>query len=449
MRYNSYENAIAYLRSLTDYETFKTVSYDCYREQLAVLRDFLSFIGNPQERIKTVHVAGTKGKGSVCHLLEESARHAGYRTGLFTSPHLYSLGERFRVNGLNCSDELFASTFWHVKEKWDQFSGGGKYDQLTFFEWSVLIAFELFLTENVELAILETGLGGRFDATNLSQPIVTAITGISYDHCELLGNSLLEIAREKAGIIKPGVPVICGVGSSQLFRTPGGRHDITPDDVAELRRFFAQEAARMNAPLIQIDSISDDVATLPMALRGIHQKWNASIVTAIMEQLNRKGFDIPRESYLSAIANTIIPGRIELLQSSPPILFDTAHNRASAAVLAQTLNHDYPDYRKALLFGASFGKDIEGIFYELVPCFDKIIFTNVADHSRSMSPESLQEKLAEFLQSNRSIRGDKEPLEYEIAPPATPWQSIAGENLGANRSLFCISGSFYLAPRSR
>ena len=211
-----YSEAISYLESRIHYETFQTIPYNALENRLEVLRDLLDFLDSPDKKYKIAHVAGTKGKGSTCIFLDRILCKAGYRTGCFNSPHLHSLMERFMSDGVPCEEDIFMEIFFDLKnriEKWESTSPVAAALQfpITYFEWTTVFALEYFARQNVEIAVVEVGLGGRLDSTNVCQPAVSIITSISYDHIEQLGPTLSDIAREKAGIIKPGIPVVSGV----------------------------------------------------------------------------------------------------------------------------------------------------------------------------------------------------------------------------------------------
>ncbi len=223
-----YQRAKNFLKRRTNYETFKAIPYDQMEQSLDRVKRFLAYLGSPDRQYAIVHVAGTKGKGTTCSALDQIWRAAGYRVGLFVSPHLDEVVERFQINGQNCDKTLFGETTCALVEQWKEFlsrerrKSGSKepisFDdqesQLTFFEWSLVIAVTLFARMKVDIAILETGLGGRFDCTNVCDADVSVLTSVSYDHCDLLGDTIPKIAAEKLGIVKTNAPLVCGVGFS-------------------------------------------------------------------------------------------------------------------------------------------------------------------------------------------------------------------------------------------
>lgn len=223
-----YQRAKNFLKRRTNYETFKAIPYDQMAQSLERVKRFLDYLGSPDRQYAIVHIAGTKGKGTTCAALDQIWRAAGYRVGLFTSPHLDEVVERFQINGQNCDKTLFGETTCALVEQWKEFlirekrsrrsKGPVLLDdpesQLTFFEWSLVIAVTLFARAKVDIAILETGLGGRFDCTNVCDADVSVLTSVSYDHCDLLGDTIPKIASEKLGIVKTNAPLVCGVGFS-------------------------------------------------------------------------------------------------------------------------------------------------------------------------------------------------------------------------------------------
>ena len=445
MSTSSFQAALARLHTLTNYETVKSVPYRCYGENLDRLAAFLRFLGYPQRKLKTVHVAGTKGKGSVCFMLEAILRAGGYRTGLFTSPHLFSVLERFLLDGKECPESLFTETVFELFDQWDSFAAELPGNPLTFFEWSVIIAISIFLKSKTDIIILETGMGGRIDATNLCEPLVAVLTGISYDHRDQLGNTLLEIAGEKCGIIKEKVPVVSGIGAELLFvcyRTdPLAAPSVTADDVTELRRFISDRAREKNAPLTQIVEISKELKELSFRLPGEHQKWNAQLVCAVLEILAKNGLPVEREIICRTLASVQIPGRMEIISDSPLIIVDGAHNRASAAALVKTLSENWPHHRKTVIFGVSAGKDIEGMYLEFLPCFEQYIFTSASNTPRAVPAEELLARWTAFCRR----QGVSSPKSFCFENDRDLTAFLREREDISTRDLFCVTGSFYLA----
>jgi dihydrofolate synthase/folylpolyglutamate synthase len=329
-------------------------------------------LGHPERAFRSIHVAGTNGKGSVTAMVDAALRAAGHRSARYTSPHLVDLTERFAVDGHPVArDELAAATSV-VREAIEQLRADGTLDvQPTFFEATTAIAFEIFRRAAVETAVLEVGLGGRLDATNVVTPAVTAIASIAFDHQQYLGTTLPEIAREKAGIIKPGVPVIVGP---------------LP---AEADRVIVEVASRCGAELIR--GRPEDVSGMQIGLPGVHQRANAAVALRILETLDAQGVRVPRTAIARGLAHPDWPGRLDLrrLPDGREALLDAAHNPAGAAALASYL-HDWSavEPRPPLVFAAMRDKDLAAMFEVLLPAVGPLIVTR-ASTPRAAAPDEL------------------------------------------------------------
>jgi dihydrofolate synthase/folylpolyglutamate synthase len=329
----------------------------------------LALRGHPERGQRFVHVAGTNGKGSVSAMVEAVLRAAGYRTGLFTSPHLHRFVERVRIAGRPIGDREAAARVRDVlaaSEAWGE-------PQSTFFELTTLLALESFRDHRCDVVVLEVGIGGRLDATNAVSPAVSVITRIALEHTEILGTTNAAIAREKAGILKPGVPAIVGV------REPSAR------------RVIARRARVQGAPLSLIDR---DFAVLPEArgerfgvrvgerrvsglrlgLAGEHQRENAACAVAALIALQAQGFEIPERALRKGLGSVRWPARLERVAGTPALLFDAAHNPDGAAVLASHLQLNRPRGRRVLIFGALADKDFGAMLRVLRAHVDRIVF---------------------------------------------------------------------------
>ena len=385
----TYQQAMEYLNSFQNYE--RVLDYR-YEEVFSLDRvgRLLDRLGNPQRRYSTLHAAGTKGKGSTCAFAASILQAAGRRVGLYTSPHLISFRERFQINGQPISESLLAEVVARIQPLAEK--------ELTFFEVTTACAFEAFAQAQVEVAVVEVGLGGRLDATNLVQPAVTAITQISLDHMAQLGNDLVGIAQEKAGIIKPGVPVV-----------------VAPQSSPELTAVFEKKAETLHAPLhlldreVQLKSAQVGTDGTRCALQtpdesypdlkipplGRHQVWNAAAAVRMVELAApilgldpRFRRDDLREAVARGLAQTKWPGRCQLIEGEPPVLLDGAHNAASAEVLRQTVNELFPGKRVRLIFGTAGDKDLEGMAVVLGLWAATLTITQ-AQHPRAASFEKI------------------------------------------------------------
>jgi dihydrofolate synthase/folylpolyglutamate synthase len=333
-------------------------------------------LGHPERAFRSVHIAGTNGKGSVTAMVDAALRAAGHRSARYTSPHLVDLSERFVVDGRAVTAEALMASVADVRAAIDGLRrDGGLEVQPTFFEVTTAVAFELFRRASAEVAVLEVGLGGRLDATNVVAPpalLATAITSIDFDHQLYLGTTLREIAIEKAGIIKSGVPVVIG---------PLG---------PEAEAAIAEVAASRAAPVIRVDPGDADGLTLGLA--GAHQRANAAVAIRLLQQLDRLGITVSDHAIAAGLADPQWPGRLEVrrLSGGRELLLDAAHNPAGAASLASYLKADGGEPRP-LVLAAMRDKDISGIFVALLPAVSRLIVTR-ASNPRSADPELLAQQ---------------------------------------------------------
>ncbi len=465
-----YESALEFLLGRVNYETFRQMPYGEMRQNLGRLRAFLDFLGRPDSRFPVVHVAGTKGKGSTCAMLAAVFRESGRRVGCFTSPHLHSLNERFAINGVPCPNDRLVKIVQSLESQWHDWPGrhvaadhANEQRELTFFEYSVLVAFEYFSRERVDLAVIETGLGGRFDATNICEPVLSVITSISFEHTEQLGDTLSAIAGEKAGIIKPGVPVVSGVlphegddplavvrevaarNHSELYEINRDFSIVTHDDGSFDFRWHPG-----NAALRPIDDGTRVFERLQLRLLGRHQRENAALVLASVILLRQQGQNVSDEAVRAALAGIEVPARVERISlpgdSGPCVIVDGAHNRASAEALLESLQalvetrrDKSPVGRKILLFGSTLGKDIPGMFETLLPFFDELWLSQCSASPRAVPVGNLIEI------ANASPCKPRKILAFASIDEATErMRRSTGEN-----DLACVTGSLYFAAEAR
>jgi dihydrofolate synthase/folylpolyglutamate synthase len=388
-----YPGTIAYLHSLTDYEKTRIERYAPDTLDLSRVERLLAAIGNPHTGFSSVHIAGTKGKGSTAAMCEACLRAAGYRTGLYTSPHLHTFRERIQVAGQKITREEVVALVEECRPVIEQIPG------VTTFEAITALGFLYFFRAGVEIAVVEVGLGGRLDATNVITPEVSIITSLSFDHTYLLGETLGEIAREKAGIIKPGVPVVSAPQQEEAARviesvarekgapaTVIGRDweyqagEVEPDGQSFTARRLSGGA-----------SVFDGEYRIP--LLGRHQLENALSAIAALDTLQQRGFQIPVQAVQEGMRTVHWPGRLEILSRRPLVVVDCAHNPYSAQVLRQALNEWFPGKKWVLIFGASTDKDITGMLRELLPISEHLIVTR-SDHPRAASPVELADMAA-------------------------------------------------------
>jgi dihydrofolate synthase/folylpolyglutamate synthase len=406
------------------------------------MRSLLDRLGNPHNRLRVLHVAGSKGKGSTAAMLAAMLEAAGYRTGLFTSPHLVAVEERIQVSRQPISSAELAALMTDIRA-----AAGELERSLTFFEIGTALGFLHFVRRRVDFAVVEVGLGGRFDSTNVCRPLAAIITTISLDHTQVLGDTAELIAREKAGIIKPGRPTISGV------RGDGPR------------RVIAAACRRRGSPLRQIDvdfgyryapalveevherGAAADIHTwrrkLPivqLGLIGEHQAHNAAVAVAAVEVLGELGVPIDERAVRQGLADVDWPARLEVLGRRPFAVLDCAHNVASAQALVGALAASFslPEgARRLLVFAGSRDKDLAGMLRVLAPCFDRLYLTRFRDSPRVTPPEELVQLLPEDRRATATV----------VENAAEAWRRARRE-AGAH-DLICVTGSVFLAGELR
>jgi dihydrofolate synthase / folylpolyglutamate synthase len=444
------DDAVRYLAGRIDYERALAVPYGRGEFRLDRMRELLARLGNPERRMPIIHLAGTKGKGSTAAMIGGVLTAAGYRVGLFTSPHIDRVEQRIAIDGQPCSGEELVALVERLKpvvaamDRLPASPDSPAENQPTYFEITTAMALVHFAQRRVRAAILEVGLGGRLDSTNICQPVVSVITNISFDHTQQLGNTLAAIAREKAGIIKPGVPVVSGVVED------------------EPRAVIREICAERNSPLVELgvdfhfnyhpprqrdsaamptvdfrDRRGDAYRGLTLRMLGRHQAANAAVALAALGEMRRMGWELPEAAVRAGLAAVACPARIEIVARQPLVVIDAAHNRASVEALVAVLQESFAAGRRWLIFATTQGKDLRGMLEVLLPAFDRVILTRYTDNPRSVPPETLAD-VAE------SLTGSRPPI---AATPAEAWD--AARRAAAAEDLICVTGSFFLAAEIR
>ncbi len=365
---NTYQDTLDWLFS--QLPMYQRVGGAAYKADLSNTWALMDQLNNPQDHFPAVHIAGTNGKGSVSHMIASVLQTAGYKVGLYTSPHLSDFRERIRINGQMIAENEVVDFIQTNRE----FFLEGKF---SFFEMTVGMAFEHFRKHMVDIAVIEVGMGGRLDSTNVVNPEVCAITNIGFDHMRFLGNTLPEIAGEKAGIIKAGVPVVIGEYQEETWPV------------------FKQRANHLNAPLYRADQMK--LKALESDLKGSYQEFNKLTALAVLEILNRKDWKIEsndiQQGLLNVVANTGLMGRWQLLGTEPMIICDTAHNKEGLQlVLKQLLNEDFEQL--FIVLGTLADKDLDSI----LPLFPKqaYYYFTTPDIPRALSADNLMDKAEKF-----------------------------------------------------
>ncbi len=426
-----YQQALDYIYSFIDYETMPrphdAASYDLRRTE-----ELLARLGNPHLKAKSVHIAGTKGKGSTAAMLASALTASGYTTGLYTSPHLSDLRERIRVDGKLISEAELISLVEKLKPEVEAVNLRASYGQLTTFELLTALAFSYFGLKGVDFQVVEAGLGGRLDATNVVKPEVCIITSVNLDHTDVLGDSLAQIAAEKAGIIKPGGVVVSSPQTDEVaqiieeacLKCGAGLVRVGSDVTWQELGFDAsRQLLKVNGRLASYQ--------LSLPLLGRYQLENAATAVAALEVLAGRGFGISRDSIITGLAKVSWPGRFQIVSRSPLIVVDGAHNPAAARGLRQSIEHYFKNFGRAILvIGASSDKDIAGIVSELYPLFDKVIVTR-SRHPRAVATPPI---VAEFR---------KHRVKAQAAETVPEALSLALAQAGSS-DLICITGSLFV-----
>ena len=426
----NYQQAEDYIFGYTDYEKMP-MPHDPAFYDLRRVEELLARLGNPHLAARSVHIAGTKGKGSVAAMVASALSISGYTTGLYTSPHLHTWRERMRVDGELISEEEFVALVARLEPEVEAVNRKATYGQLTTFELLTALGFAFFKLKEAEFQVLEVGMGGTFDATNVITPEVCIITSISLDHTEVLGNSLPEVAGEKAGIIKSGSIVVTSPQPDEVARVI---EETCLNRGAELVRVGSDVTWQSldfdsNRQSLQVKGRLNSYK-LSIPLLGQYQLENAAVAVAALEVLAEGGFKISKGSIVDGLAKVSWPGRLQILSRQPLLVVDGAHNPASAQKLKQSLEQYFDFDRAILVIGVSCDKDIAGIVSELAPLFNKVVVTR-SRHPRAMAPPPI---VAEFTKHGAEVQ-----VAEDIPTALTLALGMAGV-----RDLVCVAGSLFV-----
>ncbi len=430
-----YHDALRYLYSLIDYEK-RPIDRAVAREfKLERVHAFLHQVGDPHQTYPTLHIAGTKGKGSVSAMLAAFAQAGGLRAGLFTSPHLHTYRDRVQINGEAISRGNMAALVEELKPVID----GNP--ELSLFEATAALAFLYFARQKVDLAVMEVGLGGRLDATNVIVPEISVITSLSLDHTAILGNTLAEIAGEKAGIIKPGVPLISAPQQPEALAVLRRIADERRAPLTVVGQDWTWEPGRRTLAG-QTLTVRKTAAASPfdgeytVALLGDFQQENAAVAVAAAATLHETGHDwATPQAVRDGLQRVVWPGRMEVLNQDPPVVVDCAHNPYSTQVLMRSLQAWFPDTRWLLVYGASADKDIDGMLRALLPNCEHVVVAR-SYHPRAAAPELLAAQCAELGREAESCTDAHHALEQT-------WARLA-PNLG-----IVVTGSIFIVADFR
>ncbi len=441
-----YDQALDYIFSYTDYEKVPMPhalgSYDLRR-----VEELLARLGNPHLKARSVHIAGTNGKGSTAAMIASVLTNSGYDTGLYTSPHLQTIRERFRVNESLITEEEFTVIVAKLKPEVEIVNQQATYGELTTFELLTALAFTYFGMKGVDFQVLEVGLGGKFDATNVIQPEVCVITSISLDHTEILGNSVTEIAAEKAGIIKSGSTVVLSPQTEEVVRVIEEACHKRGAELITVGRDITWQSlgTRGEQQFLEVSGIQSESGIrsscekrssyrISIPLLGGYQLENAATAVAALEVLALKGFNISRDSLISGLAQVCWPGRLQVLSRHPLLVVDGAHNPDAARRLKQSIAEYFKFKRAILIMGVSGDKDVSGVVSELRPLFDEVIITQ-SHHPRAMGIVQLHAVFREH------------GVETQLAETVAGALSLA-MNIAGTQDLICVAGSLFVVAEA-
>jgi dihydrofolate synthase / folylpolyglutamate synthase len=437
----NYTAALKYLSERVNLERARPARIAPESFKLDRMAALLDALGNPQAEVRCVHIAGSKGKGSTVEMVASCLGACGYATGVYTSPHLIDIRERIRINGEMIGYSQFARLMQRVAAAVEQ--AALLHGDATYFEVMTAMALCYYAEQAVDIAVIEVGLGGRLDSTNLVNPEVTAITAIQLEHTQLLGDTVEKIAREKAGIIKPGVTNITvpqPPGVLEVFREVAEERGAPLEILGKTLEFSSRFVASPElGPHIRVSIAAgqDGYEHMAVPLKGEHQAVNCGLALAILRKLRDRGFQTPERPVAEGLARTQVAGRMEVIPGAPRILLDGAHTPDSVAALVKAIGAHVRYDSMVVIFGCSEDKDVRSMLAKISQGADKIIFTRASGTPRAMEPRELCRRYIEISgKMAQAAPGLREALEIARA--------------AAQRDdLICITGSFYLAGEAR
>ncbi len=426
------KKAFEFLEQFTNYERALRYPYDGWAMNLERVRAVLEEVGSPEKKLRVIHIAGTKGKGSTARMLQSILSRAGYKTGLFTSPHLISVKERITIDHQMISEPELAEVIWELKPGVEKLKNKKELGELTYFELITACAFTYFFKQQVDFAVMEVGLGGRYDATNVCQPALVIITTIGYDHTDILGSDLAQIAREKAMIIKPGVRVIMAPQPEPARQVIISRAEQVKAELYPLEDFYSWRLEKISPEKMEfVLEGKNRKLELETKMLGRHQMINAGLSVLASELLSQQGWKISESVLAEGLSEANLAGRFHQLEfAGKKLVLDGAHNPESAQSLVETLGLVYPEKKWNFIVGLSQDKNPEGFFAPLKPRAQRIVVCNTGI-SRSARFEKIAPVLEDF--SGEVIFEPRLKKAFRILSRG-----------GGDDDIIIITGSFYL-----
>ncbi|MBL4700820.1 MAG: bifunctional folylpolyglutamate synthase/dihydrofolate synthase [Phycisphaeraceae bacterium] len=435
----NYSSATRWLLQHVNHERMRVVPYNTKAFSLDRMNKFLKLVGNPHNELKCVQIAGTKGKGSTCAMLSSMLQACGYTVGLYTSPHLVDVRERITVNGEMISHADLTESFKSL-QKLEKKLGE---DMPTYFEVLTATALCYFADQAVDIVILETGLGGRLDSTDVVTPLVCGLVHIGLDHTNILGKRIVDIAREKAGIFKKNIPVIsveqteevCEV-FDEVAEKVNSPLEYTGNQIDFSHRF---EANRELGPhtRVSLTTKTSKFEHLPVPLKGEHQSHNCALALALLDKLKGHDFSFDQDKIVEGLAQTVLAGRMEQVFKEPRVLIDGAHNADSIYALIRALGAHISYDSLVMIFGCGQDKDITGMLTQLSLGADKVIFTRSKLNPRACEPADL---LSQFTEITGKMAQTADNLEDALR---------LASHAVSREDLIVVTGSFYLAGETK
>ncbi len=437
----SYAQASKVLEDLPNMEKQRPGASVSEHLKLDRMRALMQKLGDPQNAVPCVHVAGSKGKGSMVEMLAAALGGCGYAVGIYTSPHLVDVRERIRIGSVPISESSFTSTFNSVIAAASEIEG--EFGSASYFEVMTAMSFLHFKEQAVDISVIEVGLGGRLDATNIVNPALTCVTQIQLEHTHILGSTLAEVAREKAGIFKPDVPAMTVpqddealASLREIAEQIGAPFYVLGDDIEFNQRF---EADPNLGPHVRVGLMTErgEYEHIAVPLPGEHQAHNCGLALAALDRLKMLGFDTPEVRVSDGLAQTPRMGRAEVVWQQPTTVVDGAHTQDSVGALVRAIGAHSRYDSMVVVFGCSVDKDIDGLLEEISRGADKIIFTKAADNPRAVDPEMLRSRYTELTGKMAEV---KEDVREAINTAA---RAVSKDDI------ILVTGSFYVAGEAK